>query len=150
MNGEEFLQKYFLPKFAPEASSLRAALGKSHVQPDGKTSRFTKGNALLVDEGHVLIKGYFCPTVSYTEDTPFALLARHLAAWQGQPFVFCLFAQALMPPSNLMVTYDKRLVRVCEPRGVFDVNWARITDTAVPDMSLNDYERRLRKEVAKW
>lgn len=130
MNTYEFFVQH-LGRHLVDVDGLTAsaaswlALSSSHLLQKGTSSRLSSGWA-IVRPGRTSIQlKLAAPNLHYDERTRIEAFMEEFEKWDGsEPRVFLMFVKAPIPISNLFLSVDRRLVRICSPKNVesFDID----------------------------
>jgi hypothetical protein len=129
MNTYEFFIEYFgkhildCEGLTPSAAAWKV-LSSSHKQKKGTVSRLTSGWAILRPERSTIQLELTASGLDYDKRTRYEAFEEELETWDGiEPRMFLTFDKAPIPISNLFLTLDKRLIRICSPKTVesFDI-----------------------------
>lgn len=107
------------------AQGAEKALSSNHVTVKGTPSRLSSGWAIVRPGTSSLQLKLAAKGIAYDDRTRVDAFVDELTAWDGQsPRIFLEFDKAPVSISNLFVTVDPRLVRICSPKGVssFDMS----------------------------
>jgi hypothetical protein len=139
MNTYEFFVSHFgrhlvdCKDLTPAAASWKA-LSSNHQLQKGVASRLSSGWA-IVRPGRTSIQLKLAAAgLHFDERTRFEAFASEFETWDGkEPRLFLTFDKAPVPISNLFLSVDRRLVRICSPKGVesFDVNEEPTTESGL-------------------
>lgn len=150
MNTFQFFMENFGRHFidATAMSDIQATercLSANHKTAKGTVSRLSSGWAIIRPGVSSLQLKLAATGISYDDRTRADAFVDELAGWDGEtPRIFLEFDKAPVPISNLFVTLDRRLVRICSPKGVesFDL-------TVDPDPSAGIMQRAIWKRMPK-
>jgi len=124
MNTFEFLVEYFgkhlvaTDGLTPSSAAWKA-LSSSYRLQKGKKSRLNSGWAIVRPSKSTLQLKLSASGVEYDNRTRFEAFGEELEIWNGtEPRIFLMFDKAPLPISNLFLSVDRRLVRICSPAGV--------------------------------
>jgi hypothetical protein len=129
MNTYEFFIEYFgkhlldCEALTPSAAAWKV-LSSSHNQNKGTVSRLTSGWAILRPHKSTIQLELAASGLEYDKRTRYEAFEEELDSWDGvEPRMFLTFDKAPIPISNLFLTLDKRLIRICSPKTVesFDI-----------------------------
>ena len=129
MNTYEFFIEYFgkhlldCEGLTPSAAAWKV-LSSSHKQKKGTVSRLTSGWAILRPQKSTIQLELTASGLDYDKRTRYEAFEEELETWDGiEPRMFLTFDKAPIPISNLFLTLDKRLIRICSPKTVesFDI-----------------------------
>ena len=129
MNTYEFFIEYFgkhlldFEGLTPSAAAWKV-LSSSHKQKKGTVSRLTSGWAILRPHKSTIQLELAASGLEYDKRTRYEAFEEELDSWDGvEPRMFLTFDKAPIPISNLFLTLDKRLIRICSPKTVesFDI-----------------------------
>ena len=131
MNTYEFFIEYFgkhlldCEGLTPSAAAWKV-LSSSHKQKKGTVSRLTSGWAILRPQKSTIQLELAASGLEYISNTKtrYDAFEEELDTWDGkEPRMFLTFDKAPIPTSNLFLTLDKRLIRICSPKTVesFDI-----------------------------
>ena len=107
----------------PSAAAWKV-LSSSHKQKKGTVSRLTSGWAILRPQKSTIQLELTASGLDYDKRTRYEAFEEELETWDGiEPRMFLTFDKAPIPISNLFLTLDKRLIRICSPKTVesFDI-----------------------------
>ena len=132
MNTYEFFFEYFgkhlldCEGLTPSAAAWKV-LSSSHKQKKGTVSRLTSGWAILRPHKSTIQLELAASGLEYTGNTinRYDAFEEEFESWDGvEPRMFLTFDKAPIPISNLFLTLDKRMIRICSPKTVqnFDIN----------------------------
>ena len=125
LNTFEFFNQHF-GRFLTEQTGdaiadAQKALSMNHPLLSGKTSRLGSGWAIIRPNRSTLQLGVRCSgeiEIAGNTVTRFAAFLEDLQKWNGEPRIYLTFDKRPVPASNLFVTYDPRLVRICSPTAI--------------------------------
>jgi hypothetical protein len=132
MNTYEFFMEYF-GRHLIDAQGLTAAQGaekalsSNHKTIKGTLSRLSSGWAIVRPGDSSLQLKLAAKGLQYDNRTRLEAFVEELVAWDGKsPRIFLEFDKAPVSISNLFITVDRRLVRICSPKNVaaFDMSVA--------------------------
>jgi len=130
MNTYEFFMEYF-GRHLIDAQGLTAAQGaekalsSNHKTIKGTLSRLSSGWAIVRPGDSSLQLKLAAKGLQYDNRTRLEAFVEELVAWDGKsPRIFLEFDKAPVSISNLFITVDRRLVRICSPKNVasFDMS----------------------------
>lgn len=136
MNTFEFLSEHFAGQFDidPEITCpgkrIERALSMPHPMVDKiddkgnpKTKRFMKGAWVVVFNGGFMTNSEFMYDNALTEPDMKAHEAfLHAVEHMPKPWCFLTFTNATLPLSNVFLSYDPRVLRICSPGGTETFN----------------------------
>ncbi len=129
MNTYEFFIEYFgkhlmdCEEHSPSVAAWKV-LSSNHKQKKGSLSRLTSGWAILRPHKSTIQLELTASGLDYDKRTRYEAFEEELDTWDGhEPRMFLTFDKAPIPISNLFLTLDKRLIRICSPKSVesFDI-----------------------------
>ena len=131
MNTYEFFIEYFgkhlldCEGLTPSAAAWKV-LSSSHKQKKGTENRLVSGWAILRPHHSTIQQQLAASGLEYSSNTKtrYDAFEEELEIWDGkEPRMFLTFDKVPIPISNLFLTLDKRLIRICSPKTVesFDV-----------------------------
>lgn len=123
MNTFEFLAQFgaanFISTGNDPVADVHRWLNVTLTQPGDKTSRITNTWAVVSQAG-VEMKQRFVPrhktAVVFSDEIASIAFARHLTTIDG-PKAFLLFEKKPIDLKHIFLTYDRRVVRICTPKG---------------------------------
>jgi len=124
MNTFEFLNEYFgkylvATEGLTPSSAAWKVLSSNHRLQTGKQSRLNSGWAIVRPGKSTLQLKLSASGVEYDNRTRIEAFSAELENWNGsEPRLFLMFDKAPLPISNLFLSVDRRLVRICSPAGV--------------------------------
>jgi len=127
MNTFEFFNEHFgrhlVPIEGEPHEATHHALSTSHKLLKGTVSRLSSGWA-IVRPGLSSVQLKLAATgLKYDTRTRIESFMEELDTWNGkEPRIFLMFDKAPVPISNVFLTVDRRLVRICSPAGVETFN----------------------------
>lgn len=130
MNTYEFFMEHF-GRHLIDAQGLTAAQGaekalsSNHKTIKGTLSRLSSGWAIVRPGDSSLQLKLAAKGLQYDNRTRLEAFVEELVAWDGKsPRIFLEFDKAPVAISNLFITVDRRLVRICSPKNVasFDMS----------------------------
>lgn len=99
--------------------NARRALSTGHeMLKDGKPQRIASGWAIVRPDKTTMQFKLKANGIEYSDATRYEAFAELLDNWDGTPAILIEFDKKPVPVKNLFITYDKRHVRVCSPKGV--------------------------------
>lgn len=102
----------------PSAAAWKA-LSSNHKLQKGTESRLTSGWAIVRPTKSTVQLKLAASGLNYDERTRIEAFQEELATWDGkEPRIFLMFDKAPVPISNLFMSVDRRLIRICSPAGV--------------------------------
>ena len=102
----------------PSAAAWKA-LSSNHKLQKGTESRLTSGWAIVRPTKSTVQLKLAATGLNYDERTRIEAFQEELATWDGkEPRIFLMFDKAPVPISNLFMSVDRRLIRICSPAGV--------------------------------
>jgi len=102
----------------PSAAAWKA-LSSNHKLQKGTDSRLTSGWAIVRPTKSSVQLKLAATGLNYDERTRIEAFQEELATWDGkEPRIFLMFDKAPVPISNLFMSVDRRLIRICSPAGV--------------------------------
>jgi hypothetical protein len=150
MNTYEFFMEHF-GRHLIDAEGLTAAQGtekalsSNYTTLKGTPSRLQSGWAVVRPGVSSLQLKITAKGIAYDNRTAMEAFIDELTTWDGDsPRIFLQFEKAPVPISNLFITVDRRLIRICSPKGVasFDMN-------VDPDSSATIVQRAIWKRLPK-
>ena len=120
-------------------------LSSNHQTVKGTMSRLASGWAIVRPGVSSLQLKLAAQGIAYDDRTRVDAFIAELSSWDGEsPRIFLEFDKAPVSIAHLFVTVDRRLIRICSPRGVasFDIN-------AEPDKSATVIQRAIWKRLNK-
>lgn len=124
MNTFEFLIEYFGKHLVQTdgltpASAAWKVLSSNHKLQKGTECRLNSGWAIVRPGKSTVQLKLAANGLIYDDRTRIEAFASELEDWDGsEPRLFLMFDKAPLPISNLFLSVDRRLVRVCSPAGV--------------------------------
>lgn len=123
MNTFDFLAQFGAANFIgtgnDPVADVHRWLNVTLPQPGGTTSRITNTWA-VVSEAGVEMKQRFVPregaSVVFSDESASVAFGRHLTTLEG-PKAFLLFEKKPIDLKHIFLTYDRRVVRICTPKG---------------------------------
>lgn len=101
------------------AQGTELALSSNHVTVTGSSSRLSSGWAIVRPGMSSLQLKLAAKGIAYEDRTRLEAFVDELVSWDGEsPRIFIEFDKAPVSISNLFITVDRRLVRICSPKGV--------------------------------
>ncbi len=102
----------------PSAAAWKA-LSSNHKLQKGTESRLTSGWAIVRPTKSTVQLKLAASGLNYDERTRIEAFQEELATWdRKEPRIFLMFDKAPVPISNLFMSVDRRLIRICSPAGV--------------------------------
>jgi len=101
------------------------ALSSNHPLQKGTSSRLSSGWAIVRPSRTTIQLKLAAPALNFDERTRIEAFMEEFERWDGaEPRLFLMFDKAPIPISNLFLSVDRRLVRICSPAGVesFDID----------------------------
>ena len=150
MNTYEFFMAHFgrhlinAKGLTPEQGAEKT-LSSNHQTVKGTMSRLASGWAIVRPGVSSLQLKLAAQGIAYDDRTRVDAFIAELSSWDGEsPRIFLEFDKAPVSIAHLFVTVDRRLIRICSPRGVasFDIN-------AEPDKSATVIQRAIWKRLNK-
>ena len=127
------------------AQGAEAVLSSVHETIKGTPSRLSSGWAIVRPGTSSLQLKLRAKGIAYDDRTRVEAFMEELETWDGEsPRIFLEFDKAPVSISNLFITVDRRLVRICSPRGAaaFDLE-------SEPDASASVIQRAIWKRRKK-
>ena len=102
---------------APHEAAWRA-LSSTHALAKGGQNRIVSGWAIIRPGNSSMQQKLAVEGIAYDDRTRFKAFAEEMILWDESPRMFLVFDKSPIPISNLYITYDLRLIRICTPSGV--------------------------------
>jgi hypothetical protein len=124
MNTFEFFNQNFGRHLTAQTDNplvdAQKALSMNHKLLTGKTSRLSSGWAIVRPSRSSLQLGVDCSGIEIVGGTVtrYQAFIADLQAWRNEPRIYLTFEKRPVPISNIFVTYDPRVVRICSAKGV--------------------------------
>jgi hypothetical protein len=149
MNTYEFFVEHFgkhlieVDDLSPSAAAYKA-LSSNHKLQKGTTGRLSSGWAIVRPNRSTVQLKLAASRLNFDDRTRLEAFGDELKEWDGtEPRLFLMFDKAPLPISNLFLSVDRRLVRICSPAGVesFDADAEPTPDSGGIQKAL--WKRRL-------
>lgn len=130
MNSYEFFVQHF-GRFLVSCDGLTPAqatwkaLSSGHKLQKGTESRLSSGWAIVRPAKSSVQLKVAAAGLHIDERTRIEAFMEEFSHWDGiEPRIFLMFDKAPVPISNVFMSVDRRLVRICSPAGVetFDID----------------------------
>ncbi len=138
MNTYDFFMEHF-GRHLIDAKGLTAAQGaektlsSNHKTIKGTPSRLSSGWAIVRPGISSLQLKLAAKGLQYDSRTRLEAFMEELLAWDGEsPRIFLEFDKAPVPISNLFITVDRRLIRICSPKNVASFDMSAEPNDASP------------------
>lgn len=145
MNAAEFFManfgKYYLPNPSGDAfsdtgkvlSSAYPVPGRVNKNGGPVTNRLSSGWAIVRPGSATVQLDFGLPGPEYSAMTRIEAYQRELETWDGkEPRIFLEFEKATIQFDQVFMTVDKRLVRICTPKGPVTRNWVALPPGVKP------------------
>ena len=148
MNTYEFFMVHF-GRHLIDAAGLAApkavekVLSSNHVTIKGTPSRLSSGWAIVRPGTSSLQLKLRATGIAYDDRTRVDAFIDELEEWDGEsPRIFLEFDKAPVSISNLFTTVDRRMIRICSPKGVASFDLSAEPDAAASVIQRAIWKRR--------